>query len=54
MPALLGLGGLWLSPSGVPVGALVYWLLVGSSTTLPSASITGAAVSTSGSGSQPR
>jgi iron(III) transport system permease protein len=35
---------------GIPVGALVYWLVVGSSTTLPSASITGAAFSTIGLG----
>lgn len=42
-PALLGLlalGGLGL---GVPVGSLVYWMLRGSSTTLPSASILTAA-----------
>jgi iron(III) transport system permease protein len=46
VPALGALGGVAALAVGVPVGALVYWLIVGSSTTLPSASITGAAVST--------
>jgi iron(III) transport system permease protein len=50
VPALLGLGALLALAMGVPVGALIYWLMVGSSTTLPSASITGAAVSTIGLG----
>jgi iron(III) transport system permease protein len=50
VPALLGLGALTALAVGVPVGALVYWLIVGSSTTLPSASITGAALSTVGLG----
>ncbi len=43
LPVLLGfvaLGGLAL---GVPIGTLVYWLARGSSSTLPSASIAGAA-----------
>ena len=50
VPALLGLGALLALAMGVPVGALVYWLVVGSSTTLPSASIGGAAMSTIGLG----
>jgi iron(III) transport system permease protein len=50
VPALLGLGALLALAMGVPVGALVYWLVVGSSTTLPSASISGAAMSTIGLG----
>ena len=43
LPALLGfvaLGGLAL---GVPIGTLVYWMVRGSSSTLPSASIASAA-----------
>ena len=44
---------LWRSPAECPIGALVYWLIVGSSTTLPSSSIAGAAISTVASGSQP-
>ena len=39
LAALAALGGLAL---GVPLGSLVYWMLRGSSTTLPSASILGA------------
>ena len=50
MPALLALGALVALALGVPLGALVYWLIAGSSTTLPSASIIGAAVSTVGLG----
>ena len=46
VPAVAALGGLAALAVGVPVGALAYWLIVGSSTTLPSASIAGAAVST--------
>ena len=49
VPALGALGGVAALAVGVPVGALAYWLIVGSSTTLPSASITGAAI-----GSWPR
>ena len=49
-PALLSLGGLVALATGVPIGALIYWLVVGSSTTLPPASITGAAISTIGLG----
>jgi iron(III) transport system permease protein len=49
-PALLSLGGLVALATGVPIGALIYWLVVGSSTTLPPASITGAAISTVGLG----
>ena len=44
--ALLGLSGLVVLALGVPLGALGYWLLQGSSTTLPSASIIGATTST--------
>ena len=50
IPALLSLGGLVALATGVPIGALVYWLVVGSSTTLPPSSITGAAISTIGLG----
>jgi iron(III) transport system permease protein len=50
IPALGALGGLAALAVGVPVGALGYWLIVGSSTTLPPASITGAAMSTVGLG----
>jgi len=38
-PALAGLTALSVLALGVPVGSLVYWMLRGSSTTLPSASI---------------
>jgi len=38
-PVLVGLAALSGLALGVPVGALVYWMLRGSSTTLPSASI---------------
>lgn len=41
-PALVALGALGGLALGVPLGALVYWMLRGSSTTLPSASILGA------------
>jgi len=41
-PALAGLAALCGLALGVPVGSLVYWMLRGSSTTLPSASILGA------------
>ena len=44
--ALLGLSGLVVAALGVPLGALGYWLVQGSSTTLPSASIVGATTST--------
>jgi iron(III) transport system permease protein len=44
--ALAGLGGLVVLALGVPLGALGYWLVQGSSTTLPSASIIGATTST--------
>ena len=50
LPSLLALACLVALASGVPVGALIYWIVVGSSTTLPSASITGAALSTVGLG----
>ena len=50
IPALLSLGGLVALAMGVPIGALIYWLVVGSSTTLPPSSITGAAISTIGLG----
>jgi iron(III) transport system permease protein len=50
VPALIALVALVALAAGVPVGALVYWLFAGSSTTLPSASITGAALSTVGLG----
>jgi iron(III) transport system permease protein len=50
LPALLALACLVALASGVPVGALTYWLVVGSSTTLPSASIASAAISTVGLG----
>ncbi len=42
-PALAGLGALSALALGVPMGALVYWMVRGSSTTLPSASILTAA-----------
>jgi len=41
-PALGALGALCAVSLGVPMGSLVYWMLRGSSTTLPSASILGA------------
>jgi iron(III) transport system permease protein len=41
-PALAGLATLCALALGVPLGALLYWMLRGSSTTLPSASILGA------------
>ena len=44
--ALVGLSGLVVLALAVPVGTLVYWMLRGSSTTLPSASIASAALST--------
>ena len=50
VPAFLALGTLAVLALGVPLGALAYWLIAGSSTTLPSASIMGAAVSTVGLG----
>ena len=50
IPAGLALACLVALAAGVPLGALVYWIAVGSSTTLPSASITTAAVSTVGLG----
>src|SRR4029077_20905467 len=50
VPALLALGTLAALALGVPLGALAYWLIVGSSTTLPSSSIMAAAVSTVGLG----
>jgi iron(III) transport system permease protein len=43
VPVLAGLAALSGLALGVPVGALVYWMLRGSSTTLPSASILAAA-----------
>ena len=49
-PAVGGLSALATLALGVPVGALVYWLVVGGSSTLPPASITGAALSTAGLG----
>ncbi len=42
-PVLAGLGALGGLALGVPMGSLVYWMLRGSSTTLPSASILAAA-----------
>ncbi len=42
-PVLAGLGALSGLALGVPLGALVYWMLRGSSTTLPSTSILAAA-----------
>jgi iron(III) transport system permease protein len=42
IPVLAGLAALCALALGVPVGALVYWMLRGGSTTLPSASILGA------------
>ena len=41
VPAFLALGTLAVLALGVPLGALAYWLIAGSSTTLPSASIMG-------------
>jgi iron(III) transport system permease protein len=49
-PAIAGLSSLAALALGVPVGALAYWLVVGGSSTLPPASITGAALSTAGLG----
>ncbi len=46
--ALLALGALVVLALGVPLGSLVYWMLRGSSTTLPSASILGALAHTAG------
>jgi iron(III) transport system permease protein len=43
VPVLAGLGALGALALGVPLGSLVYWMLRGSSTTLPSASILTAA-----------
>ncbi len=43
VPVLLGLAALSGLSLGVPVGALVYWMLRGSSTTLPSTSVLAAA-----------
>jgi iron(III) transport system permease protein len=43
VPALAGLGALSVLALGVPIGSLVYWMLRGSSTTLPSTSILAAA-----------
>jgi len=48
LPVLLGLAGLLGLAIGVPVWALVYWLLQGTSSTLPSASILSAAAATAG------
>jgi iron(III) transport system permease protein len=45
-PVLTGLGALSGLALGVPMGALVYWMVRGSSTTLPSASIVSAAAHT--------
>ncbi|HEX7611026.1 MAG TPA: ABC transporter permease subunit, partial [Solirubrobacteraceae bacterium] len=42
VPALAALGALCALALGVPLGSLLYWMLRGSSTTLPSASILGA------------
>jgi iron(III) transport system permease protein len=39
LPVVLGLAALGILALGVPIGSLVYWMLRGSSTTLPSASI---------------
>jgi iron(III) transport system permease protein len=47
---MLALGSLVALAVGIPIGALVYWMIVGSSTTLPSASIAAAAISTLGLG----
>ncbi|MFI9719428.1 ABC transporter permease [Streptomyces sp. NPDC052396] len=47
-PALLGLAAMVGVTLGVPVYALVHWLLAGSSSTLPSASILGATATTLG------
>jgi iron(III) transport system permease protein len=46
--AVAGMGVLVVLAVGVPVGTLVYWLVRGGSTTLPSASIVGAAATTFG------
>jgi iron(III) transport system permease protein len=46
IPALAAFAGVLALAVGVPIGALVYWLLAGSSTTLPGASVTGALLST--------
>jgi iron(III) transport system permease protein len=43
VPVLAGLAALSALALGVPMGSLVYWMLRGSSTTLPSASILSAA-----------
>jgi len=45
-PVIAGLGALSALALGVPIGALVYWMLRGSSTTLPSASIFSATLHT--------
>jgi len=45
-PVLAGLGALGGLALGVPLGSLVYWMLRGSSTTLPSSSILAAAAHT--------
>jgi iron(III) transport system permease protein len=47
-PALTGLTALSVLALGVPVGSLIYWLIHGGSTTLPSASILSAAAHTAG------
>lgn len=44
--AMLGLGGLVALSLGVPLGALAYWSIRGSSTTYPSASIIGPTLNT--------
>jgi iron(III) transport system permease protein len=46
LPALAALAAVVALAAGVPVGALAYWLAAGSSTTLPSSSISAAIVST--------
>jgi iron(III) transport system permease protein len=46
LPALTGLAVVVALAAGVPVGALAYWIAAGSSTTLPSSSISAAIVST--------
>ncbi len=47
-PALLALAALVVVSLGVPLYALTYWLIKGSSTTLPSASVLGATLATLG------
>ncbi|MDH6132183.1 iron(III) transport system permease protein [Kitasatospora sp. MAA4] len=48
LPAALALAAVVAVSLGVPVYALAYWLLKGSSTTLPSASVLGSALTTLG------